>query len=469
MAKVSIIIPTRNESGNIAKLLKALEYLKENYDYEAVVVDDSSDNTASIASENGARVIDGDRKGLANAVIKGIRNTNTDYIIVMDADLQHPPELVSKIINKLDNHDLVVVSKHTKGASANMSKFRILQSNLAVWFAQFLVPVPVSDPMAGFFGIRRKCLDGISWGEYQEIDYNQLLPEVVKPVEWDSMSSNRRDEWCCRNGFAINKIGVEGIGFKIGLELFVKACWVTHAEIPMGFRNRESGASKGTMHSLQKHVWRLFRNSLEQDIELPKGSEEYFLFYEGDELNKIWKQEIARTLYKITNQYKPTKTLDAGCGSSPNIRYLYGSNRTGMDINEKAINFIKHYSNANFITGSVIDIPFSDNTFDMVVCCEVLEHLYQEEVEKALSELVRVLQPNGHIILGTPNYSSVWWKFIEMAQQLSQNGRWTSDHHTKFNRKILKELCTNYGLVEVRYDGVMENMDMIITYEKVVK
>ena len=439
MPNTSIIIPTRNERDNIAKLLQSLMFLKDKgYNYEAVVVDDSTDDTALIASQNGAKVVLGRHKGLAQAVLDGIDATNGEYIIVMDADLQHPPYLVENIIRALNKHDLVVASKHMKGALSSLSRFRKLQSNLGVALTELLVPVPLSDPMAGFFGIRRKCLNGIPRGGYFKID----------------------------NGESYKMVGLEAIGFKIGLELFAKAKWVSHAEIPMNFQKREAGVSKGTRHSLQKHLWRLYKNSLEYEVELPKGSEEYYHFYEGDELNKQWKKDIARTLYKITHEYKPQKTLDAGCGSSPNIRYLYGVDRTGMDININALEFMRNYSTAKFVYGSVLEIPFGDSMFDMVVCCEVLEHLYEKEVEKALSELVRVLQPSGHIILATPNYSNIWWNLIEGGQKFIQSGRWTSDHHTKFNRQSLNDLCSKYGLKEVRYDGVMGNMDMVITFEK---
>jgi glycosyltransferase involved in cell wall biosynthesis len=466
MPRISVIIPTRNESENIGRLLKELRYLEQSYDYEAVVVDDSSDNTAEVARENGAKVIIGKRKGLANAVIDGIRGTESPFIIVMDADLQHPPSLVSKVIDNLNKHDLVVVTKHTKSASADMSSYRKLQSNLAVMFTQSLVPVPVSDPMAGFFGIRRKCIENIPFGNYLKFDYSQIPPEVQKPVNWDLMDDIEKMQWCVLNDFTIPMTGIEGIGFKIGLELFAKAKWVTHAEIPMQFQKREVGISKGTMHSLQKHVWRLFLNSLDYDIELPKGSEEYYLFYEGDDWNRQWKRDIARLLYEITHEYKPNKTLDAGCGSSPNIRYLYGVDRTGMDINKDALEFIKQYSIAKFVYGSVLDIPFDDNTFDMVVCCEVVEHFYEKDVKKALSELVRVLEPHGHLILATPNYGSFWWNTLETMQKITQRNRWTSDHHTQFTRQSLKTLCTGYGLKEIRYDSVMGNMDMLVTFEK---
>ncbi|KKM93155.1 hypothetical protein LCGC14_1211190, partial [marine sediment metagenome] len=200
MPKVSIITPARNEEKSIGGLIDRIKEAGIKEDYELVVVDDSDNNfTATKALAMNARVIEGRHKGLAQAVIDGIEGTDGEYVIVMDADLQHPPELLPKVVETLDQHDLVVVTKHSKDATDELSGWRKLQSNLAVFSAHMLIPAPVSDPMAGFFGVRRECLKGVE---------------------------------------------LNAIGFKIGLEIFAKAKWVTHCEIPMSFAKREAGESK---------------------------------------------------------------------------------------------------------------------------------------------------------------------------------------------------------------------------------
>ncbi len=469
MLSINLIIPSKNEEENIKKLLQGIKDALSPYDslfkYEAVVVDDSTDKTAEIAESMGARVIKGRGLGLAQAVLDGIDQTDSDYIIVMDADGQHPTSLLLKVIEQLHQHDLVVVTKHAKGATAEFSLWRKLQSDLAVWLTHVLIPVPVSDPMTGFFGIRRKCLEDIPRGEYIKVDYEKAK-EASLPDNWESMDEQLREEWYLQNGFALKLRGLEAIGFKIGLEFFTKAKWVSHAEIPMAFAKREFGMSKGTRNSLQKHLMHLFTNSLNYEVELPKGSEEYHHFYEGNSWQSRWKQDIAYYLMGISNRLRPLKTLDVGCGSSPNINYLYGD-RVGIDINTKAIEFMKGYSVAQFQVGSVLDIPFPPESFDMVCCIEVIEHLYEKEADNAISELVRVLKPKGHIVLATPNYGSILWNIVETAQRITQPGHWTSDHHTKFTRKSLGELCLTYGLKEVRYNGIQRNMDMVITYQKI--
>jgi ubiquinone/menaquinone biosynthesis C-methylase UbiE len=467
MSKVSVIIPAKNEHESIVKLLRGISLNMQGIEHEVLVVDDSDDNrTAVLALANEAKVRDGRGLGLAQAVLDGIDASDGEYIMVMDADGQHDPDILPEFVKQFKIHDLVIATKHTKEAMAELSWWRKLQSNLGVWLSQVIIPAPVSDPMTGYFGIRRKCLDGIPRGDYYKIDEEKASKmEIGKPENWLNMSKLEQGKWYYEHGVADKAIGIEAIGFKIGLELFAKARWVSHAEIPMYFKRREAGESKGAEHSLHKHLWRLFQNSLSYEVELPKGSEEYLAFYEGTGWQKKWKQDIAVLLHKITSEYKSQRVLDVGCGSSPNVNYMVGE-RVGIDINEKALEYMREHSDATFTKGSILNIPFLQQSFDTVACIEVLEHLYTQDIEKAMSEIVRVLQPNGYAVLSTPNYSSILWNVVENTQKIFQRRAWTSDHHTKFNQQSLDELCRKHGLTKIRYDSVMNNMDMVVTYQK---
>lgn len=86
--KVSIIIPTRNESENIVRLISMVKQ----YGHEIIVVDDSDDNTPELARNSGAVVIKGRRKGLGRAILDGIYASNKDVVLVMDSDLSHSPK-----------------------------------------------------------------------------------------------------------------------------------------------------------------------------------------------------------------------------------------------------------------------------------------------------------------------------------------------------------------------------------------
>lgn len=417
---VSIVIPTKNEEKNIGKLLQAIA-LNVTVPYEAIVVDDSNNNkTATVALANNATVLDGEKQCLAYAVKKGITRAKGQYIIVMDADLQHPPEMLSNIIEELKYHDLVVATKHTNRASAELNLWRKIQSQLGVIAARGLIPI--SDPMTGFFGIRKSCLDGIE---------------------------------------------LETIGFKIGLEIFCKANWVSHSELPIEFRARVEGQSKGTSNSLHKHLWHLYKSSLKYRLPLPDGCDEWHAFYESNGWRKKWKQAIAHRLAEISKDLEPEKVIDVGCGSSPNINYLHGQKKYGVDIRKGAINFLSKRTDAILKYGSILNIPFSDNYFDLTCCIEVIEHMKGNEATKAISELVRITKTSGYVIIATPNYNSKLWKLIEKTQQVLQPGNWVDDHYTKLNRKLLKELCAQYNLKEIMYEEVAKGCDMIVTYQKI--
>lgn len=416
---VSIIIPTRNEEKNIGKLLQAIA-ANVTIPYEAIVVDDSDNNLTAVAAlSNNAKVLDGEKQCLAYAVRKGILNANGQYIIVMDADLQHPPEMLPKMINELKYHDLAVATKHMDGAKSELSWWRKLQSNLGVMAARVLVPI--SDPMTGFFGFRQSCLEGIE---------------------------------------------LEAIGFKIGLEIFCKSNWVSHSEIPIEFRARAEGQSKGTAHSLHKHLWHLYKSSLKYKLPLPEGSKEWHAFYESNGWRKKWKQAIAFKLAEISGELQPHTVLDVGCGSSPNINYIHGKEKYGIDVRKEAIEFLATRTEAKLQEGSVLSIPFPDGKFNLTCCIEVIEHMKNKDAEIAVKELARVTKTDGHVVVATPNYNSLLWRAIERAQQLLQPGSWVDDHYTKLNRKLLGELCLRFNLKEVRYDEIAKGCDMIATYQK---
>jgi len=166
--KVSVVIPTYNEVDNLEELFSRIRRSLE--DYEVIVVDDGSpDGTAEVASRlNGVygeiRVLNrGRRLGLASAVLDGVRAASGEVVVVMDADLQHPPEIIPKLIEQIeDGADLAVASRYMKGGgTSGWSATRRLTSRIATTMAHILIPPTrdVSDPLSGFFAARRKLFD----------------------------------------------------------------------------------------------------------------------------------------------------------------------------------------------------------------------------------------------------------------------------------------------------------------------
>lgn len=206
---ISIIIPTYNERGNLEELLRRIDSsIRRISDYEVIIVDDNSpDDTASLAislsKQFPVRVILRSRKsGLSSAVIDGFRAAKGELLCVMDADLQHPPELLPEMIRRAREHDIVIASRYVRGGSVeDWGFFRKLISKGSIALARLLIPRVrgIMDTSSGYFLVRKDCLN-----------LDELNPR----------------------------------GFKILLEVLVKSNCKSICEVPYSFGLRKSGESK---------------------------------------------------------------------------------------------------------------------------------------------------------------------------------------------------------------------------------
>ncbi|MFC7985641.1 glycosyltransferase [Streptomyces sp. NPDC057336] len=214
---VTIVVPTFNESGNVRRLLGLItESVPARLPCEVVFVDDSTDDTPDVIRAAApdcpfpVTVLHRDEPsgGLGGAVVEGMRAAGSDWIVVMDGDCQHPPSLVPELVatGERANAGLVVASRYVKGGSrAGLAGgYRIAVSRAATWLTKALFPRRlrgISDPMSGFFAIRR----------------SEVTADVLKPL-----------------------------GYKILLELAVRSRPQTVTEVPFVFEERFAGESKST-------------------------------------------------------------------------------------------------------------------------------------------------------------------------------------------------------------------------------
>jgi dolichol-phosphate mannosyltransferase len=172
-AQLAIIVPTLNEVGNVRPLVAALENALAGVEWEVVFVDDDSkDGTAErlreLASEkDNVRVIHRiGRTGLSSACIEGFLATESTYIAVMDGDLQHDEALLPEMLRTLEQDDveIVVGSRFAVGGNAAglSSQRREHMSRLASQICRLVTPVRLTDPMSGFFMMRRSLLDEVA-------------------------------------------------------------------------------------------------------------------------------------------------------------------------------------------------------------------------------------------------------------------------------------------------------------------
>jgi len=170
--ELSVVVPTFKERANVPLLVEKLARTLTGVDWEVIFVDDNSpDGTAAAARAIGAtdyrvrciRRIG--RRGLAGACIEGMLASQARYVAVMDADLQHDERLLTGMLEKLrGDTDLAVASRYVAGGSAAglSSAGREHASRLSTVLAQRLLGVTLSDPMSGFFMIRRERFEELA-------------------------------------------------------------------------------------------------------------------------------------------------------------------------------------------------------------------------------------------------------------------------------------------------------------------
>jgi dolichol-phosphate mannosyltransferase len=210
-----LVIPTLGEAGNVRKTLDRIRRSLDPLDisYQLIVVDDDSgDGTESIVqklAEDDPRinlVVRRGERGLAGAIVHGWQNSEAEILGAIDADLQHPPELLTQLWDAMNQgHDVVVASRYAKqGGVPTWNPARRLVSRLAVWMTKPLQrpDIFVRDPMSGFFLVRRSCL-------------NDLI--------------------------------LQKRGFKILLEILVRGKIGSVVEVPFTFGSRLAGRSKASM------------------------------------------------------------------------------------------------------------------------------------------------------------------------------------------------------------------------------
>jgi len=227
---LSVVIPTYCEAANLPRLVWRLCLALNAAELNAeilIVDDDSPDRTAEICRGLAQAfplrlIVRRGERGLATAVLRGLREARGRALVVMDADLSHPPEAVPRLAAALDaGANFAIGSRYVAGGSvdANWGRFRRLNSKAATLLARGLTPA--RDPLAGFFALRRETF-----------------------------------ERAC---------GLAPMGYKIGLELLVKSGAQSVIETPIAFRDRTHGSSKLTLRQqwlYLRHLGRLYRFQL---------------------------------------------------------------------------------------------------------------------------------------------------------------------------------------------------------------
>jgi dolichol-phosphate mannosyltransferase len=219
--QVTVVVPTFNEAPNVADLVERITEAAHGFDVDVLFVDDSTDDTprviesVAVDARIPVRLIHRTDAvgGLSGAVTAGIAAAASDVCVVMDADLQHPPEDIPRLVARFrrGDVDVVVASRYADDGTATglSGGSRVLASRGSTMLTKAMFPIrlrEVTDPMTGFFLLDRRA-----------VDVERLMPR----------------------------------GFKILLEILARQP-LRVAEVPFAFATRHAGSSKASFrHGLE--------------------------------------------------------------------------------------------------------------------------------------------------------------------------------------------------------------------------
>lgn len=164
--KVSVILPTYNEKGNIIELIAGImEQLSAmDIEKEIIIVDDNSpDNTGKVVRDSFSKdkrvkvFIRTEERGLATAIRYGIENSSGDILVIMDTDFNHDPKMLPQMVKFLEYYDIIGGSRFTMGGRMEPT-FRYLGSFFYNMFIRILLHTQIQDNLSGFFAFRREKL-----------------------------------------------------------------------------------------------------------------------------------------------------------------------------------------------------------------------------------------------------------------------------------------------------------------------
>jgi dolichol-phosphate mannosyltransferase len=209
MYDLTVIIPTFNEEANIRNIVMAVDAVFHEHSIQGqvlVVDDNSSDATITLVNDlkrtnaNVDILVRMEDHGLSQSVADGFVHASSGIFIVIDADFSHPPALIPRMYNEIRNgHDIVIGSRYMEGGGIRKWPLKRRVISLGATFLGRVLFPGITDPVSGFFAIKKGVVAGAS----------------LKPR-----------------------------GYKILLEVLGKGTWYNALEIPFEFVDREIGSSK---------------------------------------------------------------------------------------------------------------------------------------------------------------------------------------------------------------------------------
>lgn len=411
---LSIVIPTFEEEGNVGSVVTEVRAVcgQLGIEHEVLVCDGGSqDATVARAKEAGARVILQKRAGYGAALQEAFAEVRGRYVITLDSDLSHPPNVIRGLYRNRHRGEILIASRFVKGGQANMPLFRKVLSRILNGVFGIYLAMPVKDLSSGF-----------------RLYHADLL----------------------------RRIATEHTDFSFLQEILVRAYSAGYRvqEIPFHYFPRVHGYSKARIIKFGFSYLKLLRRS--RRLRNTRASGDY-----EERVYSTWFLPVRwwhRRRYRLVTRQsqRSGRVLQVGCGSRI-FEALPGA--VGMGRNRNKLRYRRTLGNP-LVCADLRQMPFASSSFDQVLCTLVLERAGHDP--RIFSELARVLRPGGSLVVDTPDGSRWQWHAAHRLYRiLVPSGR----------REVLRSPYTLESLeTALREHGfTVETVDHVFGAEMVVK
>jgi len=415
--RVAVVIPCKNEADNLRELLPQLKSVLAALSRDAalyIVDGHSTDDTREVARQHGVTVLTQRGRGYGGAIRTALTDLDADWVVTLDADCSHPPATLKSLFSLLGEAEIVIASRYVPHGYTRMPLARHVLSRVLNRTFRSVLSVPVHDMSSGYRAYRRAAIAAIP----VEQETFAFLPEIL-------------------------------------LKAYTRGYRVK--EVPFHYRPRVNGKSNARVipfgieyTKLLLSFW-MYRNSV------AAADYDSRAFMSVIPLQRWWQRQRYRHISEMVGN--SLAVLDVGCGSG---QLLVGCPQiVGMDPQINKLRFMRAPGRL-LLRGSIFAIPVASESFDTVVCSQVIEHV---PMEAALDGLVRCLAPGGTLVLGTVDYGGWQWPLIERIYGFVHRGGYADEHITHYTRDMLVEALTRRQLevLEIRY---IANAEIIIKARK---
>jgi dolichol-phosphate mannosyltransferase len=417
---LSVVIPTLNEGKNIGPLMERLWKTTSELGIstEIVVVDGGSkDETWQEAEARGARCLLQRRLGYAGALLEGFHAAVGDYVLTLDSDLSHPPELLKEIWAARNDADIIIGSRFARGGSSEAPIIRHLLSLILNSVFSIGLSIPVKDISSGYRLYKREALN---LKTYRPENFNILQEVLVRAYA---------------GGFSIK-------------------------EVPLRYEERASGESHVSLVKFAISYLPTFYRLWKVRNSLSTADYEHRSYSSRHPLQRYWVRKRIELIKQLLGE--PKRVLDIGSGSSVLATMI--PELVAVDNEPQKVRFLSRRG-VNAVVADAEKLPFSNESFDQVVLSEVLP--FVGNVELAITEARRVLRKDGIAVVCVPDSRRLAWRFFGFLYSLLPNVKYSQKRTlTDFTRISIVNYFADNGFRALKYRYIC-GAELVIAFQRV--